>query len=182
MWITKNGESRNFYDPEDLQVFLEGLQNQTQSMDTATPIHPDMLRPLPDVTLSTPASEVVGRTDGPLWTPTLGGETWRGSRRVTTIGSSAPRLAYRTPSEGTGEACRSAGNRTGAWTTPRLIGGVNGPSAVIRGGSSRGRVSWACGLSRGAARPREEERLERLGPDALAETSLRCARSAAAAP
>ncbi|KAJ1082603.1 hypothetical protein NDU88_002768 [Pleurodeles waltl] len=28
MWITKNRESRDFYDPEDLQVFLEGLQNQ----------------------------------------------------------------------------------------------------------------------------------------------------------
>ncbi|KAJ1088526.1 hypothetical protein NDU88_001683 [Pleurodeles waltl] len=29
MWITKNGESRNFYDPEDLRTFLEGLQDQT---------------------------------------------------------------------------------------------------------------------------------------------------------
>ncbi|KAJ1088520.1 hypothetical protein NDU88_001677 [Pleurodeles waltl] len=33
MWITKNRESRNFYDPEDLRKFLEGLQDQTQSMD-----------------------------------------------------------------------------------------------------------------------------------------------------
>ncbi|KAJ1116966.1 hypothetical protein NDU88_005167 [Pleurodeles waltl] len=47
MWITKNGESRDFHDPEDLQVFLEGLQNQNQSMGTETPIHPDMLGPLP---------------------------------------------------------------------------------------------------------------------------------------
>ncbi|KAJ1171813.1 hypothetical protein NDU88_003671 [Pleurodeles waltl] len=36
MWIPKNGVSRDFYDPEDLQMFLEGLQNQTQSMDTVT--------------------------------------------------------------------------------------------------------------------------------------------------
>ncbi|KAJ1125508.1 hypothetical protein NDU88_003937 [Pleurodeles waltl] len=34
MWITKNGESRNFYDPEGLRTFLEGLQDQTQSMET----------------------------------------------------------------------------------------------------------------------------------------------------
>ncbi|KAJ1177306.1 hypothetical protein NDU88_002565 [Pleurodeles waltl] len=33
MWITKNGESRNFYDPEDLRTFLEGLQDQTQFME-----------------------------------------------------------------------------------------------------------------------------------------------------
>ncbi|KAJ1150612.1 hypothetical protein NDU88_003402 [Pleurodeles waltl] len=33
MWITKNGESRNFYDPEDLRTFLEGLHDQTQSME-----------------------------------------------------------------------------------------------------------------------------------------------------
>ncbi|KAJ1184243.1 hypothetical protein NDU88_001051 [Pleurodeles waltl] len=38
MLITKNGVSRDFYDPDDLQVFLEGLQNQTQSMDTASSI------------------------------------------------------------------------------------------------------------------------------------------------
>ncbi|KAJ1149660.1 hypothetical protein NDU88_002465 [Pleurodeles waltl] len=62
MWITKNGESRDFYAPEDLQVFLEGLHNQSQSMDTATPIHPDMLGPLLSVALSSPAPEVVGRT------------------------------------------------------------------------------------------------------------------------
>ncbi|KAJ1106902.1 hypothetical protein NDU88_004300 [Pleurodeles waltl] len=34
MWITKNGESWNFYNPEDLRTFLEGLQDQTQSMET----------------------------------------------------------------------------------------------------------------------------------------------------
>ncbi|KAJ1216181.1 hypothetical protein NDU88_003787 [Pleurodeles waltl] len=62
MWITKNGESRDFYDQEDLQVFLEGLQNQTQSMDTVTPIHPYMLGPLSSVALSTPAPEIVGWT------------------------------------------------------------------------------------------------------------------------
>ncbi|KAJ1110671.1 hypothetical protein NDU88_008019 [Pleurodeles waltl] len=34
MWITKNGESRNFYNPEDRRAFLESLQDQTQSMET----------------------------------------------------------------------------------------------------------------------------------------------------
>ncbi|KAJ1107513.1 hypothetical protein NDU88_004903 [Pleurodeles waltl] len=36
MWITKNGVSKDFYDTEDLRVFLDGLQHQTQSMDTAS--------------------------------------------------------------------------------------------------------------------------------------------------
>ncbi|KAJ1215294.1 hypothetical protein NDU88_002903 [Pleurodeles waltl] len=41
MWITKNGESRNFYDPEELRTFLEGLQDQNQSMEmTAHPLQP----------------------------------------------------------------------------------------------------------------------------------------------
>ncbi|KAJ1193357.1 hypothetical protein NDU88_002655 [Pleurodeles waltl] len=47
--------------------------------------------------------------------------------------STAPRPAYPTPSEGTREAYRSLGNRTGTWTTSRLIEAVNGPPAVIRG-------------------------------------------------
>ncbi|KAJ1099702.1 hypothetical protein NDU88_004801 [Pleurodeles waltl] len=34
MWITKNRESQTFYDPEDLRTFLEGLHDQTQSMET----------------------------------------------------------------------------------------------------------------------------------------------------
>ncbi|KAJ1118836.1 hypothetical protein NDU88_007023 [Pleurodeles waltl] len=34
MWIAKNGESRTFYDPENLRTFLEGLYDQTQSMET----------------------------------------------------------------------------------------------------------------------------------------------------
>ncbi|KAJ1151471.1 hypothetical protein NDU88_004251 [Pleurodeles waltl] len=41
MWITKNGVSKDFYDPEYLQVFLEGLQ--TQFMDTAAPAQPQDL-------------------------------------------------------------------------------------------------------------------------------------------
>ncbi|KAJ1110446.1 hypothetical protein NDU88_007797 [Pleurodeles waltl] len=41
MWITKNGESQNFYDPEDLRTFLERLQDQAQSMEmTAHPLQP----------------------------------------------------------------------------------------------------------------------------------------------
>ncbi|KAJ1213966.1 hypothetical protein NDU88_001595 [Pleurodeles waltl] len=36
MWITKNGESRTFYDPEDLKSFLEGLHDPTQRMESTT--------------------------------------------------------------------------------------------------------------------------------------------------
>ncbi|KAJ1177660.1 hypothetical protein NDU88_002912 [Pleurodeles waltl] len=35
MWITKNGESRNFYDPEDLRAFLDGLNDQSQKIEMA---------------------------------------------------------------------------------------------------------------------------------------------------
>ncbi|KAJ1105757.1 hypothetical protein NDU88_003162 [Pleurodeles waltl] len=35
MWITKNGESRTFYDPEDLKTFLESLHDPTQPMEAA---------------------------------------------------------------------------------------------------------------------------------------------------
>ncbi|KAJ1149857.1 hypothetical protein NDU88_002656 [Pleurodeles waltl] len=34
MWITKNGESRTFNDPEDLRIFLEVLQDTSQTMET----------------------------------------------------------------------------------------------------------------------------------------------------
>ncbi|KAJ1150434.1 hypothetical protein NDU88_003225 [Pleurodeles waltl] len=34
MWITKNGESRTFYNPEDLRMFSEGLQDMSQTMET----------------------------------------------------------------------------------------------------------------------------------------------------
>ncbi|KAJ1218868.1 hypothetical protein NDU88_006440 [Pleurodeles waltl] len=34
MWITKNGESQTFYDPEDLRMFLEGLHDMSQTMET----------------------------------------------------------------------------------------------------------------------------------------------------
>ncbi|KAJ1126570.1 hypothetical protein NDU88_004977 [Pleurodeles waltl] len=34
MWIAKNGESRTSYNPEDLRIFLERLQEQTQPMET----------------------------------------------------------------------------------------------------------------------------------------------------
>ncbi|KAJ1207300.1 hypothetical protein NDU88_002691 [Pleurodeles waltl] len=33
MWITKNGESRTFHDPEDLRIFLEGLQDTSQTLE-----------------------------------------------------------------------------------------------------------------------------------------------------
>ncbi|KAJ1208646.1 hypothetical protein NDU88_004029 [Pleurodeles waltl] len=40
MWITKNGESRTFYDPEDLRIFLEGLHDTSQTMETMTQSSP----------------------------------------------------------------------------------------------------------------------------------------------
>ncbi|KAJ1150654.1 hypothetical protein NDU88_003444 [Pleurodeles waltl] len=40
MWITKNGTSKDFYDPEDLRSFLEGLSLTDSS--TSTP-HRDMM-------------------------------------------------------------------------------------------------------------------------------------------
>ncbi|KAJ1210706.1 hypothetical protein NDU88_006068 [Pleurodeles waltl] len=46
MWITKNGESLTFYDPEDLRTFLEGLHDQTQFMETTAQI-PQDIRGLP---------------------------------------------------------------------------------------------------------------------------------------
>ncbi|KAJ1149048.1 hypothetical protein NDU88_001868 [Pleurodeles waltl] len=36
MWITKNGESLTFFDPEDLRIFLDRLQEQEQPMETTT--------------------------------------------------------------------------------------------------------------------------------------------------
>ncbi|KAJ1163147.1 hypothetical protein NDU88_003610 [Pleurodeles waltl] len=66
MWITKNGESRDFYDPEDLGAFLEGLKDQTQSMDMTTQIPQDLRGLPPSTTHSTHASETGGRpTEGP---------------------------------------------------------------------------------------------------------------------
>ncbi|KAJ1156674.1 hypothetical protein NDU88_009392 [Pleurodeles waltl] len=38
MWITKNRVSKEFYDPEDLRLFLDSFQHQP--MDTATSFWP----------------------------------------------------------------------------------------------------------------------------------------------
>ncbi|KAJ1098096.1 hypothetical protein NDU88_003212 [Pleurodeles waltl] len=40
MWITKNGESQTFYDPEDLRMFLEGLHDTSQTMETTVQSSP----------------------------------------------------------------------------------------------------------------------------------------------
>ncbi|KAJ1138659.1 hypothetical protein NDU88_005040 [Pleurodeles waltl] len=61
MVITKNGESRNFYDLEDLRTFLEGLQDQTQSIEMTARM-PQDLRGLPlGAAHSASASESGGR-------------------------------------------------------------------------------------------------------------------------
>ncbi|KAJ1119441.1 hypothetical protein NDU88_007627 [Pleurodeles waltl] len=75
MWITKNGESRTFYDPEDLKTFLEGLHDPTQPMESATQSPPKTHRTKPGEWANRKA----------LWTPTEdlpqtlkpGAETWR---------------------------------------------------------------------------------------------------------
>ncbi|KAJ1118768.1 hypothetical protein NDU88_006955 [Pleurodeles waltl] len=71
MWLTKNGVSKDFYDPEDLRVFLDDLQHQTQCMDTVSSSRPqDPLGPLSGVTSSASAPEGTGRpaTDShPRW-------------------------------------------------------------------------------------------------------------------
>ncbi|KAJ1174366.1 hypothetical protein NDU88_006188 [Pleurodeles waltl] len=36
MWITKNGDLRTFFDPEDLRTFLDKLQEQAHPMETNT--------------------------------------------------------------------------------------------------------------------------------------------------
>ncbi|KAJ1148909.1 hypothetical protein NDU88_001733 [Pleurodeles waltl] len=62
MWITKNGVSKDFYDPEDLQMFLDGLQHQIQSMDREPSTRPlDPLGTLSGVASSASAPEDKGR-------------------------------------------------------------------------------------------------------------------------
>ncbi|KAJ1110015.1 hypothetical protein NDU88_007370 [Pleurodeles waltl] len=63
MWITKKAVSKYFYDPEDLQAFLEGLQ--TQSMDTATPARPQ------DLSGTTQGAPSLNLTPGEMGRPTV---------------------------------------------------------------------------------------------------------------
>ncbi|KAJ1148472.1 hypothetical protein NDU88_001307 [Pleurodeles waltl] len=71
MWITKNGESQNFYNPEDLRAFLESLQDQmqgqTQSMETTAQTAQPAQGPPSGASRSAPASELeVRSTTDPL--------------------------------------------------------------------------------------------------------------------
>ncbi|KAJ1170900.1 hypothetical protein NDU88_002771 [Pleurodeles waltl] len=59
LWVTQNGVSKDFYNPEDLQIFLDGLQ--PQSMDTATPDWP--LRPSSDDRSTSPPTTNKGGPD-----------------------------------------------------------------------------------------------------------------------
>ncbi|KAJ1089942.1 hypothetical protein NDU88_003082 [Pleurodeles waltl] len=74
MWITKNGESRTFYDPEDLKSFLEGLHDPTQPMKSTTqpPLktHRTKLGEWANRKLFRTPTEVL------LQTPKPGAETW----------------------------------------------------------------------------------------------------------
>ncbi|KAJ1122722.1 hypothetical protein NDU88_001207 [Pleurodeles waltl] len=66
MWITKNGESRNFYNPEDLRAFLESLQDQmqdqTQSMETTAQTTQSTRSPSSGTSRPAPASELEVRS------------------------------------------------------------------------------------------------------------------------
>ncbi|KAJ1131378.1 hypothetical protein NDU88_009715 [Pleurodeles waltl] len=57
MWITKNGESQNFYNPEDLRAFIESLQDQTQSMETTVHTTQSTRGPPSGTSHPAPASE-----------------------------------------------------------------------------------------------------------------------------
>ncbi|KAJ1115322.1 hypothetical protein NDU88_003547 [Pleurodeles waltl] len=66
MWITKNGKSQNFYNPEDLQAFLESLQDQmqgqTQSMETTSQTTQPARGPPSGASRPAPASELEVRS------------------------------------------------------------------------------------------------------------------------
>ncbi|KAJ1186956.1 hypothetical protein NDU88_003735 [Pleurodeles waltl] len=66
MWITKNGESQKFYNPEDLRAFLENLQDQmqgqTQSMETTAQTTQPAWGPPSGASRSAPASELEARS------------------------------------------------------------------------------------------------------------------------
>ncbi|KAJ1195798.1 hypothetical protein NDU88_005066 [Pleurodeles waltl] len=65
MWITNNGESWNTYDPEDLRVFLDGLHDQSQTMEltTQTLLDTQDLSTGACLPVPTPASEGRSTTD-----------------------------------------------------------------------------------------------------------------------
>ncbi|KAJ1196047.1 hypothetical protein NDU88_005307 [Pleurodeles waltl] len=52
MWITKNGESQTSHDPEDRRMFLEGLHDTSQTMETTAQSSP----PIPGCTGPSPGS------------------------------------------------------------------------------------------------------------------------------
>ncbi|KAJ1090429.1 hypothetical protein NDU88_003561 [Pleurodeles waltl] len=77
MWITKNGESRAFSNPDDRRMFLEGLQDTSQTMETT----PQSSPPSKDVqgqALGVGHSEAVLDSDRRTATDSpIGGKTWR---------------------------------------------------------------------------------------------------------
>ncbi|KAJ1174343.1 hypothetical protein NDU88_006165 [Pleurodeles waltl] len=81
MWITKNGIAKDFYDPEDLRAFLDGLSLAESS--TLTP-HRDMMATDQSTSLHDLAPGGTGSEH--LLSPAPGGETWRDSFTATTIG------------------------------------------------------------------------------------------------
>ncbi|KAJ1130439.1 hypothetical protein NDU88_008792 [Pleurodeles waltl] len=84
MWITKNGESLNFYDPEELRTFLEGLQDQTQYMEMTT--QPPRPRGAHSRVLAIRYPHLNQKCTPPQ-IPKAGEETLRDLRKATTIGA-----------------------------------------------------------------------------------------------
>ncbi|KAJ1210267.1 hypothetical protein NDU88_005633 [Pleurodeles waltl] len=88
MWITKNGESRTFYDPEDLKSFLEGLHDPTQPMESTTQSPQDTQ----NQTRGMGQSEIALDTDGrPTTDPQTRG---RDLERLTKSDSGYPNLSW----------------------------------------------------------------------------------------
>ncbi|KAJ1101272.1 hypothetical protein NDU88_006344 [Pleurodeles waltl] len=59
LWVTKNGISKDFYDPADLRLFLDSPQPQT--IDTSTPARPQ--RPPSDNRSASPPPTAQAGTD-----------------------------------------------------------------------------------------------------------------------
>ncbi|KAJ1198238.1 hypothetical protein NDU88_002081 [Pleurodeles waltl] len=87
MWITKNGETQNFYNPEDLRAFPENMQDQmqgqTQSMETTAQTTQPAWGPPSGASRSAPASELEVRS---TIDPKPGEEILRDSPKAMTTG------------------------------------------------------------------------------------------------
>ncbi|KAJ1210135.1 hypothetical protein NDU88_005503 [Pleurodeles waltl] len=104
MWITKIGESRNFYDPEDLRAFLDGLHDQSHTMEITPqtpldtfhlPAGTGHMEPAPDLRedsslIPKPEEEIWTDLQKPMMTGARYSRLWRYIRRHRTETNLAP--------------------------------------------------------------------------------------------